>query len=122
MGTGHRLAAGTLTLAAALIVPLAAGADGGIRNAWKSSHPSACELLRTAADNCVLCHTDPPDLNPYGTDVAGIGTNFAAIDNVDSDHDGRTNAQEYGDCTLPGDSTSLPADPDSWGLIKQLYR
>jgi len=61
-------------------------------------------------------------LNPYGQDFKEADRDFAAIESFDSDGDGRTNGEEILiDCTLPGDAIS-PADLNSWGNIKALYR
>jgi len=112
-----------IMLLAPLVLPVASHATSSLRNAWKAAYPGACQTLVDAANSCVLCHTDVPDVNAYGSAVAGIGTNFVAIGGIDSDGDTRTNAQEIADCTLPGDPTSaVPVDPDSWGLIKAIYR
>ncbi|HLI49578.1 MAG TPA: DUF2231 domain-containing protein [Chthonomonas sp.] len=73
-----------------------------------------------AAKNCTLCHvpSGPPERNPYGKDVkralerAGATMLTPAIlhsiDNLDSDGDGYTNAQEFAADTLPGDPNSHP--------------
>lgn len=76
-----------------------------------------------AAKNCTLCHvpSGPPERNPYGKDVqralerAGATMLTPAIlhsiDNLDSDGDGYTNAQEFAADTLPGDPKSHPNGP-----------
>lgn len=78
-----------------------------------------------AAESCTLCHvpSGPPERNPYGKDVkralerAHATTITPAIlhsiDNLDSDGDGFTNAQEFAANTLPGDPNSHPN-----GLVK----
>jgi len=65
----------------------------------------------TALNTCVLCHPGGNTLvlNPYATDFAAAGHNFAAIENLDSDGDGFTNIQEINARTFPGDPTSFPA-------------
>jgi uncharacterized membrane protein len=75
--------------------------------------------LFSAAEDCTLCHTGPPKLNPYGKDVqAALNATGSkqltpeilhSIDNKDSDGDGFTNAEEFAADTLPGDPTSKPA-------------
>lgn len=103
-----------------------ARATGGIRTSWKNRYTTACTTLRSAADACVLCHVsgdpDASDLNGYGQSLADNNRNFAAIEPVDSDGDGRTNLLEITqDCTFPGDLAS-PADDPSWGTLKATYR
>jgi hypothetical protein len=99
-------------------------ANSTYRNAWKAAYPSACATLLSAVSNCTLCHVDgtPPDVNPYGTDLIGHSSSITATNNLDSDHDGKTNIQEINDCTLPGDPNSVPNDEQTWGQIKSLYR
>lgn len=96
-------------------------------SAWRSNYPDACQELQDATtnqQNCVLCHftgsKDPR--NPYGEDYANANYDFAAIEPLDSDGDGRTNGEEINiDCTYPGDAVS-PVDIGSWGGIKVLFR
>jgi len=117
---------GSLTLC--LLVTL--GGEGvafnSIGNNWAAEYPGACQTLqdaRLSAQSCVLCHTPGFGFNAYGADLEANGANFAAVANMDSDGDGRTNVQEIlEDCTLPGDGTSVPVDADSWAAVKSLYR
>ncbi len=117
-----------LVLAAVLLAlvayPLGAHANSTYRNAWKAAYPNACSTLLTAVSSCSLCHaaSGVPDLNPYGSALVGHSANITSTNNLDSDGDGRTNIQEIGDCTLPGDPTSaLPAESTTWGQIKSIY-
>lgn len=104
-----------------LLMPAAAQADGDWRDAWNAAFPDVCPDLRTAANNCSLCHTSVPSLNPYGADMPDM--NFAGINGLDSDGDTVTNGNEIlVDCTLPGDIGSVPGDQDSWGAVKALFR
>jgi hypothetical protein len=94
-----------------------------IANAWKAQYVDVCPDLLAAADDCSLCHQPNMDRNPYGSDVAQANENFLAIEGLDSDGDGRTNGQEINqDCTLPGDSDSVPVSLTTWSHIKALYR
>jgi hypothetical protein len=92
---------------------------------WRNNYPDACQELQDATTNamgCVLCHTPGDGFNPYGQDLKDANRNFAAIESVDSDGDGRTNGEEILiDCTLPGDSIS-PLEVNSFGSIKVLFR
>jgi hypothetical protein len=89
---------------------------------WKALYPGACTELTAAADNCTLCHTWPSVVyNAYGQAYRDNGKNWVAIENMDSDGDGRTNIQEINqDCSFPGDITS-PNETNSWAAIKALY-
>jgi hypothetical protein len=65
----------------------------------------------TVLENCILCHTSVPALNPYGQDFFDAGANAAALDsiaNFDSDGDGATNITEINALTFPGDPASVP--------------
>ena len=92
---------------------------------WRSNYPDACQELQDAttnAQNCILCHTSGFGFNPYGRDLKEANNDFALIESMDSDGDGRTNGDEINlDCTLPGNPVS-PVEIDSWGSIKVLFR
>ena len=103
-----------------------AHATPSVKNSWKTRYAAACATLRTAADQCLICHASSNAsidyLNSYGTLLLDNNHNFAAAEPVDSDGDGRTNVQEIlTDCTLPGDNMS-PTDGSTWGAIKSLFR
>jgi uncharacterized membrane protein len=75
--------------------------------------------LGKAAEDCTLCHTDPPKLNPYGNDIkVALETAHTkqltpevlhSLDAKDSDGDGANNKAEFAADTLPGDPASKPA-------------
>ena len=68
----------------------------------------------SSLNNCTLCHTIAPTLNPYGVAYRDNGKNSAAfglIEGLDSDGDGFSNLQEINALTFPGDSASFPALP-----------
>lgn len=92
---------------------------------WRDNYPDACQELQDAtlrANNCIICHSAGFGLNPYGSDFKEANEVFADIEDMDSDGDGRTNGEEIlNDCSLPGDAVS-PADTDTWGGIKALFR
>lgn len=92
---------------------------------WIDQYPDACQELKdatTQAQDCRLCHIKGSNLNPYGRDLKENNEDFLAIEKMDSDGDGRTNGEEINlDCTLPGDAIS-PAEQNSWGNIKALFR
>ncbi len=97
-------------------------ATTGIASVWQTDYAAdTCSMLLGAAADCSLCHTNIPDLNPYGQDIADNGFGWFGIEPLDSDGDGRTNGEEIrSDCTLPGDVTS-PNATTNWSLIKRLY-
>ena len=105
-----------------LVVPNAVQATGDWRDAWIAAYPDVCPDLTAVANNCSLCHSSVPTLNPYGADMGSM--DFASIEGLDSDGDTFSNGQEINvDCTLPGDGgSSVPAATDTWGDIKVLFR
>jgi len=104
-----------------LFVPNAARATTGWMIAWLSEYPDRCQDLKDAAQSCTLCHSAGSTLNDYSKEMENL--DFAVIEGIDSDGDGRTNGQEIlEDCTLPGDPDSVPVKFDSWGAIKVLFR
>ena len=89
---------------------------------WVRHYEDACQDLVAAADACVLCHATLEELNPYGLDLATVDNLPWLIEDLDSDHDGRTNGQEIADCTLPGDRASVPDASTSWSSLKADWR
>ncbi len=100
-------------------------AFNGIGRDWRDQYPDSCQELQdatTAVQDCRLCHTSGFGFNPYGKDLKENNNDFFGIEGLDSDGDGRTNGEEINiDCTFPGDAIS-PAELDSWGYIKALFR
>jgi len=100
-------------------------AFNGIARDWRDQYPDSCQDLQDAttnAQNCNLCHLGGFGFNLYGQDLKDNNVDFVAIENMDSDGDGRTNGEEINiDCSLPGDAIS-PIDQNSWGNIKALFR
>jgi len=92
---------------------------------WRDQYPDSCQDLQDATTNaqsCIMCHTAGFNFNPYGQDLKDNDVDFVAIENMDSDGDGRTNGEEINiDCTLPGDAIS-PIEQGNWGNIKALFR
>ncbi len=76
---------------------------------WLKAESQYPAIVGTTLDNCSLCHTSAPSLNPYGMDFAKYAHDFSAIENLDSDKDGYTNVVEIRALTFPGDSASFPA-------------
>ena len=89
------------------------------------TYPNSPICLAGTAD-CFVCHTQPPDLNAFGTDIrAALGTPtaddadyiarlasaLAAIEALDSDGDGASNLEELLAGTAPGDGAVRPAEP-----------
>ena len=104
----------TATLLTFAVSP--AFAFSSAKNAFNTRYGTA----NTAIDSCGLCHPggtktgggSAPDLNLYGQDFFNNGasnsTSFAAIEGLDSDHDGFTNIDEITARTFPGDANSKP--------------
>jgi hypothetical protein len=111
------------TLAICALPASSAFASGDVLAAWLAAYPDVCQDLVDAANDCSLCHT-AEGVNPYGADLAaGDPLDPVAIEDLDSDDDGRTNGEEINeDCTLPGDPGSVPNDVVSWTQIKALFR
>lgn len=98
-----------------------ATANTTIKNAMRVQYPDMCQDLVDMALDCTLCHNSDESLNAYGLDLQAAELDFVAIENVDSDGDGRTNIEEIGkDCSNPGDPVSA-TEPASWSLIKALF-
>ena len=94
----------------------------GIKNDWLAQYPDVCPDLVAIANDCSLCHGGGFSLNPYGSDLADASLDFAAIEDTDSDLDGRTNGEEILlDCKAPGDPASVPVDQATWSALKALF-
>ncbi len=66
-------------------------------------------LVSSRLDSCLVCHPAGSwSLNPYGQDFASAGSNFAAIEPLDSDADGFSNREEILALTFPGDPSDFP--------------
>ncbi len=89
---------------------------------WLRHYTEACDVLRTAAQDCTLCHDSVTELNAYGVDLAAVGNLPWLVEDLDSDGDGRTNLEEIGDCTLPGDAKSVPLAPTTLSALRFRWR
>ncbi|MCP4573586.1 MAG: hypothetical protein GY838_14605 [bacterium] len=115
-----------LSIVACLLMTHAgtAAAYNFIGGNWRTQYPDVCQTLTDASFSCTLCHNpDSDSLNPYGSDLAGLSSNFVVAESFDSDGDGRNNGQEILlDCTLPGNALSVPEENPTWSAVKALYR
>ncbi len=103
-----------LAIVAAIVAtaPLAASARGTFLTALEQRYPN---IVGTAVDDCNTCHAVSP-YTSYGIalQAAGVATNAAAaivaVEPLDSDGDGYTNAQELTAVppSFPGDVKSVP--------------
>jgi len=123
-----RMLLSTFLFSLALVASLGLGeanAYTGIKNNWLSTYPDICSELQTLADDCLICHTNPPsysELNPYALDYLANGEDWSNIESMDSDGDSRTNIEEILiDCTNPGDEVSTGNNDETWAMIKALY-
>ena len=95
------------------------------------AYPDIPTCLAGTTD-CSLCHTQPPLLNPFGTDLrAALGTPtvdeedysarlpaaLAAVEALDSDGDGASNIDELIGGTSPGDATVRPTPTECTGPV-----
>ena len=100
-----------LAVGIALVLALARSPDTAEA---KSSYQSALinvypVLNNSKLDSCQTCHTNVPDLNPFGQAYQNNGHNFPALELLDSDSDGWSNIQEIQSITFPGDSSDFPS-------------
>lgn len=59
--------------------------------------------------DCRTCHgTQPGQLNVYGKALRDSTLRFAAVEKLDSDHDGASNLKEIQALTFPGDPSDTP--------------
>jgi hypothetical protein len=125
MGEMRKLISVLLCLVLALLLlPYGSGrASVGVSDIWQLDYADdTCAMLLQAAQDCSLCHTSVPAVNPYGQDISDPGFGWFGIEWLDSDGDGRTNGEEIrNDCSLPGDAIS-PIEKTSWSRIKALFR
>jgi hypothetical protein len=108
------------------------GATPEIKNRWLSVYPYACNFLKTAAEDCNLCHKlAPPEKrayqlkhnNSYGVSLAQNNNDIEAVESLDSDGDSQSNLDEIENCTLPGDPTStVDIGVRHWGHLKNRYK
>jgi len=98
-----------------LLVGLVLGVSGVAfaSSSYKTQFNNRYGTAGSAIDQCSLCHTTAPSLNPYGTAFLNSGYDFAAIESLDSDSDGFTNIAEITARTFPGDPNSKPAGSDT---------
>lgn len=75
----------------------------------ESTYPT---IVGSRIDNCALCHSSVPSLNPFGSAYKsggrGLATSLTNIANTDSDGDGYSNLQEINAHTYPGDRLDFP--------------
>jgi len=96
----------------AILIALAAGA---MKLAY--AKPEFMDGFNTAypnsplKGNCIVCHTSPPRVNPYGKAFEDRDESFNRIESLDSDGDGFANLAEINAGTFPGDPTSNPSAP-----------
>lgn len=95
-----------ITIGFALVLCVGASAKEEFLADALVKYPS---IAGTPLNNCTLCHTVPPVLNSYGSDLKGADRNFAAIENEDSDNDSFSNITEIQAGSFPGDPASVPA-------------
>lgn len=116
-----------------VIIVLALASAAWARNTYLSSFNGQYGTSGTKLDSCSTCHEASFNRNAYGSDfekalgVSGAtqSTALVAIEAMDSDGDGASNAAEIAAGTFPGDPGDTPVvsvRADSWTNIKSLYR
>ncbi len=97
-----------------LTMAVMAGAAFGNPDILESFKKTYAPKSALAEKGCLICHTSPPQWNPYGRAVKEAkpgpvtAANFQAIEGEDSDGDGASNKDEIEAGTLPGDPKSTP--------------
>jgi hypothetical protein len=81
-----------------------AGATMASLKLFKAKYPAATEISK-----CAVCHEPDKKLNVYGIDLEKAGSDFAAVEALDSDGDGITNIDEINKNSFPGNKDSVPA-------------
>lgn len=68
------------------------------------------QIRETQLDSCVTCHMPVAKgfLNEYGLALQEAKMNFEQIEDLDSDEDGRTNAEEIRNQGFPGSHATFP--------------
>jgi hypothetical protein len=94
-----------LALAVITICPSLASAKPEFFAAFLAEYPF---VVGTRLESCLVCHTEPPRRNPYGTDFNLAGRDFSAIEPLDSDGDGFDNLTEIQALTFPGNASDNP--------------
>ena len=112
-------AGAALAVVAAVFAAPQAQAQRDWPSVFLTQYPQAGTTLTAAANNCSLCHTSVPALNPYGQSIqpandSTIQERLTAVEgtNSDGDNDGTNecdNITEINNDTLPGDPASTPA-------------
>jgi len=111
LGTLQRIAPASVWLTLAVIVvgrACPAHALPAYLTAFETQYPAA---KGSRIDACNLCHSNVPQLNPYGSAFLNAGFMFGPIEASDSDGDGASNLAEIMALTFPGDPHDVPALP-----------
>ena len=120
-----------LLTTAALVLALASAAWA--RNSYLNAFNAQYGTAGTTLDTCSTCHAQSFNRNAYGADfekalnVSGATQTSAllAVEPLDSDGDGASNAVEISAGTFPGDANDVPSvavESKSWTNIKSKYR
>jgi mono/diheme cytochrome c family protein len=102
---GVLVAVGIAAAGWAVAGPAPAVAKDAFLDAARAKYPA---ITGTQLDDCSLCHTSAPSLNPYGKAYRAAGRSFNAIRRKDSDGDGFRNIREIRALTFPGRKASHP--------------
>ena len=103
-----------LTNLAAVVISSFAFATPSIQALFLEKYPA---LVKTKLDTCAVCHMPGADMNPYAMALKKAKLDFAAVEGLDSDGDGKTNKEEIDLLTFPGSALAefevfpFPATP-----------
>jgi len=101
-------------------------------SAFCATYPDA-PACTGGTTSCLMCHSAPPVLNPYGEQVRallepgereeGLAAALDAVEGLDADGDGWTNLEELLMGTLPGDPLSAyePATASEEAITSEAY-
>jgi PKD repeat protein len=97
---------GFLLMASVTLTPLSnVQAYGFMAETWQSAYPDSL-AIDNLASSCSLCHAqdNTSHFNGYGRDLAENGSDYQAVENLNSDNDpnGSTNLEEINANTQPG--------------------
>jgi len=118
-----------VTILLVLVLATVAWARPGYLSAFNTQYGTT----GTKLDGCSTCHLPSFARNMYGADfekalnVSGAteSTALLAVESLDSDGDGVSNAIEISAGTFPGDPSDFPAvavESETWSKVKTKYR
>jgi hypothetical protein len=101
------VSATAVVMAAAMFLAPAVFAMPSLQTALVAKYPT---IRGTQVDSCTTCHSPSVKdfLNQYGLDLRDAKMNFAEVEAIDSDGDGKTNIDEIREQKFPGSQATYP--------------